>query len=59
MYRELANLDMVPAMMALGFAYLNGAGVPQGKGQAIGYFQKAAAHGNKDAEVQIARAQAR
>lgn len=59
MYRELANQDLVSAQMALGFAYLNGAGVAQDKEQAIGYFRKAAAHGNKDAEAQIARAQAR
>lgn len=55
-YKELANKELVSAMMALGFAYLNGAGVPQDKEQAIGYFKKAAAHGNKEAEVQIARA---
>lgn len=59
LYRELANQEMVSAMMALGFAYLNGAGVPQDKEQAIGYFKKAAAHGNKDAEVQIARLQSK
>lgn len=59
MYRELANQDLVSAQMALGFAYLNGAGVAQDKDQAIRYFRKAAAHGNKDAEVQIARIQSR
>lgn len=58
-YKELVSKDVVSAMMALGFAYLNGAGVPQDKEQAIGYFRKAAAHGNREAEIQLARAQAR
>lgn len=55
-YKELASREMVSAMMALGFAYLNGAGVQQDKEQAISYFQMAAAHGNKDADLQITRA---
>ena len=55
LYKELADYQIVSAYMALGFAYLNGAGVAQDKDQAISYFKKAAAQGNKEAEVQIAR----
>lgn len=58
-YQGLANQEVVSAIMALGFAYLNGNGVPQDKDLAIGYFRKAATHGSKEAEVQIARAQAK
>lgn len=58
-YKELADRDMVSALIALGFAHLNGAGVPQDKDQAIVYFRKAATHGNKEAEAQLARVQTR